>query len=81
MKFVIFSIGQYTAASTSTAAYIIGGVTDDYKFNTIYQFKDHQWSHYDKLFQGRISHGSITVNGCTMILGGCSRTCGDGLSE
>ena len=77
IKFIIYSISDYTAASTSTAAYIIGGVTDDYNFDSIYQFKDYQWSHYDKLHQGRLAHGSITVNGNTMILGGHS----DMLSE
>ena len=38
----------------------------------IAQYKDDQWINYGKLHQGRMGHGSITVGGYTMILGGFS---------
>ena len=72
------SIFGYSAASTKTAAYIIGGMFHvnsrerDEPYDMIAQFKDDQWSYYGKLHRGRMGHGSITVGDYTMILGGFS---------
>merc|ERR1712136_493569 len=67
----------YSAASTETAAYIIGGMfhvnpAGDNSNDMIARFKDDQWSYYGKLHRGRSGQGSITVGDYTMILGGYS---------
>ena len=59
---------------------MIGGVLLDYqgggeeydRYDMVAQFKDFQWSHYDKMYHGRWGHNSITVGGITMVLGGSS---------
>ena len=57
---------------------MIGGVLLDYdgpeydRYDMVAQFKDFQWSEYGKLYRGRSAHGSITVGGVTMVLGGQS---------
>ena len=64
----IFSkIFGYSTASTDDAAIIIGGVD---VFNTIAEFRNNQWRELGKLTEGRSSHGSITVEQETMIIGG-----------
>ena len=57
---------------------MIGGVLLDYdgdeedRYDMVAQFKDFQWSEYGRLYRGRTGHGSITVSGMTLILGGSS---------
>ena len=49
------------------AVYIIGGrFTQD----IVAEFKNDQWHRLDNLNQGRWLHGSITIGGQTMIIGG-----------
>ena len=60
-------ISYYSTAYTSDAVYIIGGrVTRE----TVAEFMENQWRKLDNLNQGRGGHGSITINGQTMIVGG-----------
>ena len=64
----IFSyIYHYSTASTSEAAYIIGGT--DTK-DIIAEFRNYSWRQMGTLAKGRHSHGSITLNGETMVIGG-----------
>ena len=61
------SIRYYSTAHTSEAVYIIGGYhTQD----IVAEFKDNAWRQLDNLNLGRNGHGSITVGGQTMIVGG-----------
>ena len=65
---VIFSeIIYYSTASTSEAAYIIGGA---YTQGIIAEFRSNSWRQMGTLAKGRRSHGSITLNGETMVIGG-----------
>ena len=65
---IIFSsIQEYSTASTSEAAYIIGG---HYTKDIIAEFKDNSWRQIGTLAKGRAAHGSITLNGETMVIGG-----------
>ena len=64
-----FSNGIYTysTANTLDAVYIIGGAhTQD----IVAEFKNNQWHRLANLNQGRYLHGSITIGGQTMIIGG-----------
>ena len=64
----IFSeISHYSATQTSEAVYIIGGSQPS---NIVAEFKENVWRRLDDLKQGHYWHGSITVGGQTMILGG-----------
>ena len=60
-------IYSYSTASTSEAAYIIGG---EYTQDIIAEFKDNSWRQIGTLAKGRYGHGSITLNGETMVIGG-----------
>ena len=61
-------IYEYSTASTSDAAYIIGGAPR--YMETIARFKNYQWSNHGKLYRGRMVHGSISVGDNTFIIGG-----------
>ena len=67
--FIFRRICWYSTASTSEAAYIIGG----YKTNDIIaEFRGNSWRQMGTLARGRYRHGSITLNGETMVIGGWS---------
>ena len=51
------------------AVYIIGG---KYTQDIVAEFKNDQWHRLANLNQGRWLHGSITIEGQTMIIGGRS---------
>ena len=57
----------YSATSTADAAYIIGG---DNTRDVIAEFKNDAWRNLGSLVKPRDSHGSISLNGETMIIGG-----------
>ena len=59
----------YSTASTSEAAYIIGG---DRTRDVIAEFKNDAWRNLGSLVKPRDSQGSISLNGETMIIGGYS---------
>ena len=60
-------ISHYSTAHTLDAVYIIGGL---YTKDIVAEFKNDQWRRLADLNQGRNGHGSITVGGQTMIIGG-----------
>ena len=57
----------YSTASTSDAAYIIGG---DKTRDVIAEFKNDAWRNLGSLVKPRDSQSSISLNGETMIIGG-----------
>ena len=63
----ISSIRYYSTASTSDAAYIIGGYSTK---GIVAEFKDNQWRQLDNLNKGRSFHGSLSVGDQTIIIGG-----------
>ena len=65
--FIFSYIGFYSTASTSEAAYIIGG---EYTGDIIAEFRDYSWRQLGTLAKARYAHGSITLNGETMVIGG-----------
>ena len=67
---IIFSrIYSYSTASTSEAAYIIGGV---YTRNIIAEFKNDSWRQLGRLAKGRSYHGTIQLGDEVMVIGGYS---------
>ena len=62
------NIAFYSTTSTDKAAYIIGGTSSLHE--TVARFSDDTWSKVGSLTKGRYNHGSITVSGHTMIIGG-----------
>ena len=72
---ILSQIYAYSTASTSEAAYIIGGFTDDigdYISDIIAQFKNDAWSQFGTLAKGRAGHGSISFGNEFMVIGGYS---------
>jgi len=69
--FVFRFIGYYSTASTSEAAYIIGGL---YTKGIIAEFKNNFWGQLGTLAKGRYAHGSITLNDQAMVIGGNSES-------
>ena len=57
----------YSTASTSNAAYFIGG---GYSKDVIAEFKNGAWRQLGTLTKGRNKHGSISLNDETMVIGG-----------
>ena len=60
-------ISYYSTTQTVDAVYIIGGW---YTEDIVAEFKNDQWRRLANLNQGRAAHGSITIGGETMIIGG-----------
>ena len=60
-------ISIYSTTQTLDAVYIIGGYRTK---NIVAEFKNDQWRRLADLNQGRYGHGSITIGGETMIIGG-----------
>ena len=69
IKFVFSSIYAYSIASTSEAAYIIGG---GYTQGVIAEYKNDSWRQFGTLLKGRYWHGSIAFGDEAMIIGGFS---------
>ena len=70
IELIIFSrVYAYSTASTSKAAYIIGG---GYTANIVAEFKDGSWRQMGTLAKGRAWHGSITLENTVMVIGGWS---------
>ena len=57
----------YSTASTSDAAYIIGGT---YSREIIAEYKNDAWRQLGTLTKGRDKHGSITLGDLTMVIAG-----------
>ena len=66
---IIFSdqIWGYSTASTSEAAYIIGGRHNQ---NRIAEFKNDSWRQMGTLAKKRSEHGSIQLGNEVMVIGG-----------
>ena len=60
-------ISFYSTTQTLDTVYIIGG---RYTQDIVAEFKNDQWRRLADLNQGRHAHGSITIGGQTMIIGG-----------
>ena len=60
-------ISHFSTTQTFDAVYIIGGL---YTQDIVAEFKNDQWRRLADLNQGRYGHGSITIEGQTMIIGG-----------
>ena len=69
--FNLSRISYYSTASTSDAAYIIGGA---YTKRVVAEFKDDQWRQLDNLNKGRQYHGSLSVGDQTIIIGGTAES-------
>ena len=59
----------YSTASTSEAAYIIGGQNTA---EIIFEYKSNSWRQLGTLTKERYGHASISLDGETMIIGGSS---------
>ena len=59
----------YSTASTSEAAYIIGGINTR---DVIAEFKNDSWRQLGTLTKGREAHASISLSDETMVIGGYS---------
>ena len=64
---IVREISCYSTASTSTAAFIIGG---SHTQNIVAEFRKNQWHYLGSLLQGRSHHASITIDEHILILGG-----------
>ena len=66
---ILRTIEGYSTASTSEAAYIIGG---RHTRDIIAQFKNDVWSQFGTLAKGRFRHESISFGNEFMVIGGSS---------
>ena len=64
---ILSQIYAYSTASTSEAAYIIGGY---FTRDIIAEFKNGAWSQFGTLAKGRAWHGSISFGNQFMVIGG-----------
>ena len=64
-------IRDYSTASTSDAAYIIGGY---YTEGVVAEFKNDRWNQLASLNKGRSRHGSLSVGDQTIIIGGVAES-------
>ena len=60
-------ISHYSTSQTLDAVYVIGGWAT---MNIVAEFKNDRWRRLADLNQGRRVHGSITIEGQAMIIGG-----------
>ena len=67
-----FSIYAYSVASTSSAAYVIGGKP---AMESISKFENNVWSIVGSLLHKRAVHASILYNGEIFIAGGEAPDC------
>ena len=63
------TIREYSAVSTSEAAYVIGGY---FTRDIIAEFKNGNWRQFGTLSKGRSYHGSIKMGDEFMVIGGYS---------
>ena len=72
LMLIFRQISHYSVASTTEAAFVIGGYTGGSPAysDVIAQFKNMQWSLYGNLKKRRYGHGSIISASQTMVIGG-----------
>ena len=64
-------IYYYSVASTTEAAFVIGGMDRSLSdLDVIAKFENNHWSLYGHLQKPRSSHGSITYGNQTFVIGG-----------
>ena len=63
-------IFYYSVASTTQAAFVIGGFDGSPNTDVIAKFENNNWSLYGNLQKPRDSHGSITSGTQTIVIGG-----------
>ena len=63
-------ISHFSVASTSEAAFVIGGLDGSSYLDVIAKFENYEWSLYGNLRKRRSTHGSITSGTDTLIIGG-----------
>ena len=64
---ILSAISAYSTASTSEAAYIIGGYGTE---GNIAEFRNYSWSLVGTLVRSRYEHGSIALDNDIMVIGG-----------
>ena len=76
-------ICEYATASTSSAAYVIGGNNSDgnsyMAVSTIAQYKNNQWLKIGDLNEKKYYHSAILYNGEYLIVGGSAAYLGERL--
>ena len=73
MNYNFRKISLYSVASTTEAAFVIGGWDGSSSLDIIAKFENNQWSRYGNLQKARSGHGSITSGTQTIIIGGFTR--------
>ena len=63
-------IRSYSVASTTKAAFVIGGWDGSSALDIIAKFENAEWSIHGYLRQARKGHGSITFRTQTIVIGG-----------
>ena len=63
-------ITSYSVASTTEAAFVIGGHDGSFNTDVIAKFEYNNWSLYGNLQKTRRGHGSITYGSQTIVIGG-----------
>ena len=63
-------ISYFSVASTTDAAFVIGGWDGSSDLNVIAKFENNNWSLYGNLQKTRSGHGSITYRTQTIVIGG-----------
>ena len=71
-----FRISDYATTSTAESVFIIGGWTGSTQSSKIAKYSDGSWTKPGSLKKSRSSHGAITIEGITMIIGGWDGTIG-----
>ena len=67
-------IRSYSVASTTKAAFLIGGWDGSSALDIIAKFENTEWSIYGYLRQARKGHASITFRTQTIVIGGRSNS-------
>ena len=63
-------ISYYSVASTTEAAFVIGGWGGSSYLDVIAKFENNNWSLYGNLQKARYAHGSMTYGTRTIVIGG-----------
>ena len=65
-------ISYYSVASTTEAAFLMGGWDRSSSLDVIAKFENNNWSLYGDLQKARRGHGSITYGSQTIVIGGAT---------
>ena len=74
MNYYFREISSYSVASTTKAAFVIGGfdvsIGGSSSLDVIAKFENNKWSRYGNLQNSRYNHESITSGTQTIVIGG-----------